>query len=203
MSGGRLAEGAAPPRNDLIPLYSCGFRGDCNVSPLVWSGSWTGVRPVRNVGFCVGFCRVFAGFCKILTASCQISPQVRQVGPGRLRAARSGGAILADEQGQILRPRLDGVGRTAFRDGPPTGLQHPGPSGTATRPFGRVAFRTGFVGVVTGFGNDEIRVVTGLGNDDIKVVTGFGSDGSRALYSFWTDAARGTRAVRRRSKRED
>ncbi len=69
-----------------------------------------------------------------------------------------------------------------------TGLPHPGPVGTATRPVGRVVFRPGIVRVVTGFGNEEVRVVTGFGNDDIKVVTGFGNDGSRALQDFWTDA---------------
>ena len=49
----------------------------------------------------------------------------------------------------------------------------------ATGPVASVAFRTGIVRVVTGFGNEELRVVTGFGNDKIKVVTGFGSEGSR------------------------
>jgi|GEM_PF-2874260 len=71
----------------------------------------------------------------------------------------------------------------------------------ATGPVSSVAFRTGIVRVVTGFGNDELRVVTGFGNDDIKVVTGFSTEGSRVLQGFWTDAA-GARVLRRRSKRE-
>ena len=59
----------------------------------------------------------------------------------------------------------------------------------ATGPVASVAFRTGIVQVVTGFGNEEVRVVTGFGNDKIKVVTGFGSEGSRVLQGFRTDAA--------------
>ena len=88
-------------------------------------------------------------------------------------------------------PRLDGVGRTGFRDRPPTALPHPGPGGTATRPVGGVGFWTGLVRVVTGFGNEEVRAVTGFGNDDVKVVTGFGNQGSRVLQGSWTDAGAG------------
>jgi len=68
-----------------------------------------------------------------------------------------------------------------YGDLPATGHPHPGPGWTATRPVGGVAFWTGFVRVVTGFGNEEVRAVTGFGNDDVKVVTGFGNQGSRVL----------------------
>ena len=61
----------------------------------------------------------------------------------------------------------------------------------ATGPVASVAFRTGIVRVVTGFGNEEVRVVTGFGNDDIKVLTGFGTEGSRVPQGFRTDAAGG------------
>ena len=188
LSQGGLDEGAPAPKRHqaLVIMRSSGMiatsvhrhRLPFHPAPTLSETSDLGSVPVRS-------CRVFR---QILTAPRQISPRMPRGGPERLRAARSGGVIIADEPRQILCPRLDRHGGEGVGSRQETGLAHPDPGGTATRPVGGVAFRTGFVRVVTGFGNEEVRAVTGFGNDDVKAVTGFGNQGSRVLQGSWTDA---------------
>ena len=187
-SQGRLDEGAPAPKRHqaLVIMRSSGViatsvhrhRLPFHPAPTLSETSVLGSVPVRS-------CRVFR---QILTAPRQISPRMPLGDPERLRAARSGGVIIADEPRQIPCPRLDRHGGAGAGSRQETGLAHPDPGGTATRPVGGVAFRTGFVRVVTGFGNEEVRAVTGFGNDDVKAVTGFGNQGSRVLQGSWTDA---------------
>ena len=143
--------------------------------------------PFRKRRILGQFLQDFVGFCKIVTASCKICSRVRPVGPGRLRTARSGGNIVADEQRQILRhPSRQPVGRacrTVRRQGFRILVQAGRRPALSEGSFSGQALYGASQGSVTRKSGSSQGSVTTISRwSRVSATTG------RALQDFWTDA---------------